>query len=171
MWTFSHCLLSALCLMCLASSHQFPHLRGSVVALISTHYKLGVEIRNILITLLDIWLKHPPCKVLCLCTATTLKFHWAWLWRVIKTVRHRKDLFSSFCSSDWVQPAIIIYDYNCQGRRGPCWLYNKMRTVKVVFNVPAQLVSLSGGRLEKLAGTTSPLPSSGNNFVIREIYV
>ena len=82
---FSHCLLSApspRCLMCLASSHQFPHLLlpASVVALISTH-KLGVEIRNILITLLDIWLKHPPCKVLCLCTATTLKFHWAWLWR------------------------------------------------------------------------------------------
>ena len=78
----SHCLL---CLVCLAaSSHQFPHLlRGSVVALISTHNKLSRcwNIRNILITL-DIWLKtsplqgslSPPC-------AATLKFHRTWLWR------------------------------------------------------------------------------------------
>ena len=52
-----------LCLVCLASSHQFPHLRGSVVALISTHkLGVGVEIRNILITLLDIWLKTSPLQ-------------------------------------------------------------------------------------------------------------
>ena len=128
---FSHCLLSAPSPVSCVGSHRTNFLT-SVVAVISTNtsmvmkYLITPDIRP-----------NSPCKVFSFCAQ---QHRSNFTEGVIKTPRHRKDLFSSFCSSDWVQPAIIIYDYNCQAGPARAHFYNKMRTVKVVFAVPAQLV-------------------------------
>ena len=101
----SHCLLCLSRVSGLASSHQFPHLlRGSVVALISTHNKLSRcwNIRNILITL-DIWLKTSPLQgsFSVAAWATTLKFHRTWLWRGDKNCSPQEGFVFQFLLA-WV---------------------------------------------------------------------